>query len=81
MPHEPNLTASIITICVVSRFSHVQLFAILWTVAHQAPLSMGILQARKLERVAISSSRGPSRPRDGTSLSYVSCIGRLIPYH
>ena len=40
MPHEPNLTASIITICVVSRFSHVQLFAILWTVAHQAPLSM-----------------------------------------
>ena len=26
---------------VLSRFSHVQLFAILWTVAHQAPLSMG----------------------------------------
>ena len=25
----------------LSRFSHVQLFAILWTVAHQAPLSMG----------------------------------------
>ena len=24
-----------------SRFSHVQLFATLWTVAHQAPLSMG----------------------------------------
>ena len=29
-----------------SRFSPVQLFATLWTVAHQAPLSMGILQAR-----------------------------------
>ena len=27
-----------------------------WTVAHQAPLSMGILQARILEWVAISSS-------------------------
>ena len=27
-------------------FSHVRLFATLWTVAHQAPLSMGILQAR-----------------------------------
>ena len=26
---------------VLSRFSHVQLFATLWTVAHQAPLSMG----------------------------------------
>ena len=24
-----------------SCFSHVQLFAMLWTVAHQAPLSMG----------------------------------------
>ena len=26
--------------CVLSRFSHVQLFATLWTVAHQAPLSV-----------------------------------------
>ena len=25
----------------LSRFSHVQLFAMLWTVAHQAPLSIG----------------------------------------
>ena len=27
--------------CVLSCFSHVRLFATLWTVAHQAPLSMG----------------------------------------
>ena len=27
--------------CVLSRFSHVPLFVTLWTVAHQAPLSMG----------------------------------------
>ena len=27
--------------CVLSHFSHVQLFVTLWTVAHQAPLSMG----------------------------------------
>ena len=27
--------------CVLSHLSHVQLFAALWTVAHQAPLSMG----------------------------------------
>ena len=33
----------------LSHFSRVQLFAILWTVAHQTPLSMGILQARILE--------------------------------
>ena len=26
----------------LSRFSHVRLFATLWTVAHQAPLTMGL---------------------------------------
>ena len=31
----------LIYVCVLSPFSHVQLFATLWTVAHQAPLSMG----------------------------------------
>ena len=40
--------------------SHVQLFVTLWTVAHEATLSIGILQARILERVAISFSRGSS---------------------
>ena len=34
-----------------------------WTVAHQAPLSMGIL-ARILEWVAISSSRESCQPMD-----------------
>ena len=38
--------------CVLSHFSCAQLFATLWTVAHQAALS-GILQARILEWVAI----------------------------
>ena len=37
----------------------------------------GILQARILEWVAISFSRGSSRPRDRT---HVSCIGRWILY-
>ena len=41
----------------------------------------GILQARILEWVAISSSRGSSWPRDWTCISYVSCIGRQIFYH
>ena len=36
----------------LSHFSCVQLFVTLWTVAHQAPLSMGIPQARILEWVA-----------------------------
>jgi len=34
-----------------------------WTVAHQAPLSVGILQARILKWFAIPSSRGSSQPR------------------
>ena len=32
-----------------------------WTVAHQAPLSVGILQTRILERVAMPFSRGSSQ--------------------
>ena len=56
--------------------SHVRLFVTPWTVAHQAPLSMGILQARILEWVAMPSSRGSSRPRNWT---YVSCLmGRFF---
>ena len=27
--------------CMLRCFSHVQLYAMLWTIAHQAPLSMG----------------------------------------
>ena len=39
----------------LSHFSRVRLFATLWTVARRAPLSMGILQARILEWVALLS--------------------------
>ena len=46
--------------------SHVPLFLTPWTVAHQAPLSMGILQARIQEWVAMPSSRGSSLSRDQT---------------
>ena len=49
---------------VLRHLSHV--FANSWTVAYQAPLSMGILQANILERVAMPSSRGSSGPRDET---------------
>ena len=41
----------------------------------------GIFQARILECVAISSSRGSSQPRDGTRVFWVSYIGRQIRYH
>ena len=42
-----------------------------WTVSHQAPLSMEILQSRILEWVAMPFSRGSSPLRDQTQ---VSCI-------
>ena len=35
----------------------------LWTIAREASLSMGFLQARILEWVALPSSRGSSQPR------------------
>ena len=41
----------------------------------------GIFQAKILEGVAISYSKGSSQPRDRTHVSCVSCIGRQIPYH
>ena len=69
-------------VCVCARtlslFSHVWLCATLWTATRQAPLSMGILQARILEWVALLSSRGFSWPRNWT---WVSCIagGFFIP--
>ena len=55
--------------CVLSLFSHVRLCATLWTVTRQAPLFMGILQARILEWVAMPSSRGSSWPSYWTWVS------------
>ena len=40
----------------------------------------GILQARILEWVAMPS-KGSSRLRDRTHVSYISCIGRWVLYH
>ena len=57
---------------VLYTLSRVLLFATWWTVARQAPLSVGILKARILGWAVISSARGASRPRDRTCVSFVS---------
>ena len=57
---------------VLSCFSHVWLFVTLWNVVHQAPLSMGILQARILECVSMPFSRRSSQPRDQTQVSHIA---------
>jgi len=40
-----------------------------------------VFQARMLEWVAMTSSRGSSQPRDQTHVSYVFCTGRQVHYH
>ena len=66
--------------CVLSNFSHVQLFAILWIAACQTPLSMGFSGQESLDWVAMPFSRGSSQPGGGISIFYISCLGRRIIY-
>ena len=56
----------------VCMFSHVWLLVAPWTAAHCSPPGSsvhGIFQARVLEWVVISFSRGSSQPRDWTQVS------------
>ena len=48
-----------------------------WAVAAWLLLSVGILQARVLDWVAVPSSRGSSQPRDRTQVSRTA--GRFFP--
>ena len=61
---------------VLSRFSRVQLFATLWTVACQAV--HGILQARILGWIPMPSSKRSSKPRDQTRISSPALVGRFF---
>ena len=51
-----------------------------WTAACQGSFVHGIFQARILEWVAISYSRGSSRPRDRIHVSDITSIGRWYIY-
>ena len=59
-------------LCCAWSLSHVQLLVTPWTIAHQAPLSMGILQATVLEWVVMPSSGGSSQPTHCTQVSHVA---------
>ena len=61
-----------------SESESVSLFATPWSVALQAPLPMGVLQARILGWVAMSSSRASSQPRDRTNVSHIA--GRFFTF-
>ena len=77
LKHQERLAGRMTRRVILSHFSRVWLSATLWTVAGQAPLSMGILQARILEWVAMPSSRGPSQPRDRTHISYLLLLWQV----
>ena len=65
--------------CIVSCFSRVQLWVTAWTLAHQAPLSMGILQARILEWVAMPSpGHLPNPGIEPVSLTSPTLAGRFF---
>ena len=67
--------------CMLSRFRCVQLFATLWTGAHQAPLSMGFCRQEHLSGLpcpplGIFLTRGLM-----PCLLHLSCIVRHVLYH
>ena len=70
-----SLATNKLVLWCAKSLSCVWLFGIPWTVAHQGPLSMGILQARILEWVAMPSSRQGIFP----TRSLLHC--RQILYH
>ena len=69
-------------LCVLSSFSHVWLCNPMNCSPPDSSVH-GIFQARRLEWVAMSSSRGSSWPRNRTPwmVSYVSCISRWVLYN
>ena len=70
------LTQELLMLCCAQLLCHVQVFSPPWTVAHQASLSMGLLQARILEWVAMPFSRGSPQPRDQIQVSHIA--GRFL---
>ena len=57
--------------CVLNHFSHVQLFVTLWTIAHQAPLSMGFSRQEYRSGLPFPTPGNLPYPRIGP-MSFVS---------
>ena len=71
-----------VSVCVcVCTLSPVWLFATLWTIACQAPLSMEFSRQEYWSTVAVSFSKGSSQPRDRTHGSGDSYIDKWVLYH
>ena len=66
-----------LSLCILSHFSPIWLFATLWTVAHQALLSTGFSRQEYWSEFPCPPPGDLSKPM---SLA-VSCIGRRVLYH
>ena len=75
-PGKPNVRMLLL----LSRFSHVRFFATLWTVAHQAPLSMGFSRQKYWNGLPCPPPGDLLDPRIEPQ-SFVSCISKWILYH
>ena len=64
--------------CVLSLFSHVGLFVTPWTVARQAPLSMGFSRQEYWSGLPCPPPRHLPWPRDLTPLCCISCLAGKI---
>ena len=76
-----NFLDYLVPACMLSHFSRVRLFAALWTVACQAPLSMGFSRQEYWSELPFPPPGDPPQSKDGTRVSSVSCIGRRLLYH
>ena len=66
--------------CILSHLSHVQLFATLWTIAHQVPLSMGFSKWEYWSGLPCPPPGDPPNPGDPTHDSCISCTGGRVLY-
>ena len=67
--------------CVLSCFSCIGLFATLWTVVHQAPLSMGLSRQEYWSGLSFPSTVDLSSPAFKPASLMSLCIGRRVLYH
>ena len=56
------------------------LFSSPWTIAHKAPLSLGLPRQEYWSELLFPPPRGSSQPRDWTHVFYSPCIGRRVLY-
>ena len=66
---------------VLSHFSHVQLFATLWIVTWQTPLSMGFSRQEYWDGLPFPTPGNLPEPQIEPISLNVSCIGKWVVYH